>query len=59
MDETWICYYTPESREGSKQWVKPSESEPKRPKTKHEKSNTHAQSSLLRDVYGEEALKDK
>ena len=25
MDETWIHYYTPESREGSKQWVKPGE----------------------------------
>ena len=23
MDETWIHRYTPESREGSKQWVKP------------------------------------
>ena len=33
IDETWIHYYTPESREGSKQWVKPVESTPKRPKT--------------------------
>ena len=31
MDEPWI--YTPESREGSKQWVKPGESAQKRPKT--------------------------
>ena len=33
MNETWIHHYTPESREGSKQWVKPGESAPKRPKT--------------------------
>ena len=34
MDETWINHYTPESREGSKQWVnKPGESAPKRQKT--------------------------
>ena len=33
MDETWIHHYTQESREGSKQWVKPRESAPKRPKT--------------------------
>ena len=33
MDETWIHHYTPKSREGSKQWVKPGESAPKRPKT--------------------------
>ena len=26
MDETWIHHYTPESREGSKQWVKPQQS---------------------------------
>ena len=30
MDETWIHHYTPESREGSKQWVNPGESAPKR-----------------------------
>ena len=33
MDETWIYHYTPESREGSKQWIKSGESVPKRPKT--------------------------
>ena len=33
MDETLIHYYTLESREGSKQWVKPGESAPKRPNT--------------------------
>ena len=26
MDETWIHHYTPESREGAQQWVKPGES---------------------------------
>ena len=33
MDETWIHHYTPESREGSNQWVKPGESVLKHPKT--------------------------
>ena len=33
MNETWIHHYTLESREGSKQWVKPGESALKRPKT--------------------------
>ena len=33
MDKTWIHHYTPESRQGSKQWVKPRENAPKRPKT--------------------------
>ena len=33
MDETWILQYTLESREGSKQLVKPGKSAPKRPKT--------------------------
>ena len=33
MDETWIHHYTLKSREGSKQWIKPGESAPKRPKT--------------------------
>ena len=32
MDETWIHRCTPESRKGSKQWIKPSGSAPKRPK---------------------------
>ena len=34
MDETWIHHYTPESRGGSKQWIKPGESAPKRSKTR-------------------------
>ena len=33
MGETWIHHYTPESREGSKQRVKPGENASKRPKT--------------------------
>ena len=33
VDETWIYHYSPESREGSKQWFKPSESTPKCTKT--------------------------
>ena len=33
IDETWIHHYTLESREGSKHWVRPGESAPKRPKT--------------------------
>ena len=33
MDETWIHHYTPEAPEGTKRWVKPGESAPKRPKT--------------------------
>ena len=33
MDKTWIHHYTPESREWSKQWVKPGESSPKHSKT--------------------------
>ena len=33
MNETWIHHYTRKSREESKQWVKPGESAPKRPKT--------------------------
>ena len=32
MDKTWIHHYTPESPEGSKQWVKLGESALKRPK---------------------------
>ena len=32
MDEMWIHYYNVGSREGPKQWVKPGESAPKRPK---------------------------
>lgn len=33
MDETWIHHYTPESREGPKQWCEKEKGAPKRPKT--------------------------
>ena len=33
MDETWIHHYTPESREGAQQWIKPDESASKCLKT--------------------------
>lgn len=33
MDETWIHYYTPESKRQSAEWLEPGESRPKRPKT--------------------------
>lgn len=33
MDETWIHYYNPESKQQSAQWVGPDERRPKRPKT--------------------------
>ena len=33
IDEIWVYHYTPESREGSKRWVKPGESALKRPNT--------------------------
>jgi len=33
MDETWIHYFTPETKEQSKQWISPSEPVPKKTKT--------------------------
>ncbi|CAK9826871.1 Histone-lysine N-methyltransferase SETMAR [Anthophora retusa] len=33
MDETWIHYYTPESKRSSAEWTAADESRPKRPKT--------------------------
>ena len=50
MDETWIHYYTSESREGSKQWVKPGESAPKRPKM--QQSAGKVVTSVFRDAHG-------
>ena len=50
MDETWIRRYTPESREGSKQWVKPGESALKRPKTQH--STRKVIASVFWDAHG-------
>ena len=50
MDETWIHHYTLESREGSKQWIKPSESAPKRPKT--QQSTKKVMVSVFWDEHG-------
>ena len=33
MDETWIHYFTPETKEQSKQWTSPGEPAPKKAKT--------------------------
>ena len=51
MDETWIHHYIPESREGSKEWVKPGESAPKRPKTQQLAGKLMA--SVFWDAHGE------
>ena len=50
MDETWIYHSTPESREGSKQWVKPRESVPKRPKT--QQSASKVMTSVFCNAHG-------
>ena len=50
MDETWIQRFTPESREGSKQWIKPGESAPKRPKT--QQSIGKVMASVFWDAHG-------
>ena len=50
MDETWIHHYISESREGSKQWVKPGERTPKRPKT--QQSAGKVMVSVFWDAYG-------
>ena len=50
MDETWIHHYTPESREGSKQLVKPGKSAPKRPKMLE--SSGKCMASISWDAHG-------
>ena len=50
MDRTWIHHYTPESWEGSKQWVEPGESVPKRPKTQQLTAKVMA--SVFWDTHG-------
>lgn len=50
MDETWIHHSTPESREGSKQWVEPGGSAPKRPKTQYSAGKVMA--SVFWDAQG-------
>ena len=50
INESSIHQYTTESREGSKQWVKPRESAPKRPKTQQSAGKFMA--SVFWDAYG-------
>ena len=50
VDETWIHHYSPESREGSKQWFKLGESAPKRPKT--QQSAKKVMASAFSDSHG-------
>ena len=50
MDETWIHYYTPDSREASREWVEPGGSAPKRPKT--QKSAGKVMASVFWDARG-------
>ena len=50
VGETWIHHYTLESREGSKQWVKPGESALKRSKT--QKSAKKVMTSVFWDARG-------
>lgn len=50
MDETWIHYYTPESKQQSGQWLEPGESRPKRPKTQQSAGKVMA--SVFWDAHG-------
>ena len=50
MNETWIHHYTPESHEGSKQWVKSDESAPKRSKT--QQSSEKVMAKVFWDAHG-------
>ncbi|GFS58418.1 mariner transposase [Trichonephila clavipes] len=50
MDETWIYYYTPESRRSSAEWTAAGESCPKRPKTQSSAGKVRA--SVFWDVHG-------
>lgn len=50
MDETWIHHYTPESSQQAKQWVEPSGSAPKRPKTQQSAGKVMA--SVFWDAQG-------
>ena len=45
-----IYHYTPKSREGSKQWIKPGESAPKRSKT--QQSSGKVMASVFWDAHG-------
>ena len=50
MDEKCIHHYTSESREESKQWVKPRQCVPKPPKT--QQSSEKVMARVFRDVHG-------
>ena len=50
MDETWIHYYTPESKWASAEWLEPHESRPKRPKV--QKSAGKVLASVFWDAHG-------
>ena len=50
MDDIWIHYYTLESREGSKQWIKPCESAAKRPK--RQQSSGKVMANVFWDTHG-------
>ena len=49
MDETWIHYYTPESKRSSAEWTAAGESRPKRPKI--QKSASKVMASVFWDVH--------
>lgn len=50
MDETWIHYYTPESKRQSSEWRTAGESRPKRPKTQQSAGKVMA--SVFWDTHG-------
>ena len=50
MDETWIHYYTPESKRSSAEWTAAGESRPKRPKTQTSAGKVMA--SVFWDAHG-------
>ena len=50
MDETWIHYYTRETKGSSAEWIAAGESRPKRPKTQQWAGKVMA--SVFRDAHG-------
>lgn len=50
MDETWIHYYTPESKRSSAEWLQENETRPKRPKT--QRSAGKVMASVFWDAQG-------
>ncbi|XP_012564605.1 histone-lysine N-methyltransferase SETMAR-like [Hydra vulgaris] len=53
MDETWIHYYTPESRQQSAQWLKPEESRPKQLITQQSAGKVMASATLINSIRDE------